>query len=180
MLHVSSHWYLSAQHAASVSMLLSICFWLTACLYEQSKRCRVSLNKLMGSFIFGVPLFFFFFLAISENTVVWCLLKSCTQLALDFRNNILTLNSKGGSLTNSCSSLIINNSTRFYSCNQRCGVKTHFSEQVLHTCHVTMVSLVQVWQRTLSHVVPRLSLFPCLPSLAIVKISNKGKITLKK
>ena len=80
ILHVSSHWYFSAQHAASVSMLLSVCSWLTACLCEPSKRCRVSLNKLMGSFIFGAPLFRLPFFssssssAISENTVVWCLL----------------------------------------------------------------------------------------------------------
>lgn len=55
MLHVSSSWYFSAQHAASVSMLLSICFWLTACLCELSKSCWVSLNKLMRMGVFYIP-----------------------------------------------------------------------------------------------------------------------------
>lgn len=59
MLHVSSRWYFSAPHAAPVSTpLLSICFWLTACLCALSKRRQVSLNKLMGSFIFRVLFFF--------------------------------------------------------------------------------------------------------------------------
>lgn len=80
MLHVS----FSVPHAASVRMLpLSICFWLTACLWELSKRRQVSLNKLMASFIFGV---LFFFSPIAENTVVWGLLKSCIQLAHEARN----------------------------------------------------------------------------------------------
>ncbi len=157
MLHVSSHWYFSAPHAASVSMLLSICFWLTACLCEPSKRCRVSLNKLMGSFIFGVPLFFIYFLAISENTVVWCLLKSCTQLAHDLRNSILTLNCKGGSLTNYA------------------ALKNKQFQKVSRMpciCDAPCSSLTE-------DICQMLSLFPCLLALTIVKTSNKGKIPLK-
>lgn len=65
----------------------------------------MSLNKLIGSFIFGIrstTLFFFssIFFAIFENTVVWCLRKSCTQLAHDFKNDISTLNNKEGHFTN--------------------------------------------------------------------------------
>lgn len=128
--HVSSHWYFSAPHAASVSMLLSSCFWLAACLCEQSKRCRVSLNKLMGSFVFGVPLFILFiFLWLDKNSYEHSLVFAEELYSWPIVWDV-TLNR--GSLSNY--------HTRTMSFN------------LISPAHETVTSCVQVYQRHLSDV----------------------------
>lgn len=133
MLHVSSHWYFSAQHAASVSMLLSICLWLIACLCEQSKRCRVSLNKLMGSFIFGVPLFWGNFLGNfwKYRSIVFA--EELYTVGPRFQEQHFNTEQQRRLLNKLCSNLEISYSRRFYSWCCVDGVKTHYFEHKSYT-----------------------------------------------